>query len=462
MSNTFKYQDIEVVEELYEAVFVRRENVLLESPGGFGKSHQVKQLAKIAKEKCIDFHITSTTGISAISIGGSTINKWAGIQIANDINEVDEIVKKIYTRKYETRQNWINCEILVIDEISMMSEVTLDIISEVGKKIRKNSKPFGGLQVIFTGDFLQIKPVNGNFAFYSDVWCDLDLQTIQLTTSYRFTDKIYSDLLLRVRIGKQTQEDIKLLQTRVGAYEEFKQNYKLGDIKPTKLYSTNSYVDCHNTRELNELDGQMFTYESTDKTIHLSEKNANEMKLKDKNDSGILGKKKRNFIKLSDAKIKECIEILSTLANKKLSFKVNCQVMLTRNLDIENSLGNGSRGIITECGVDYVDVKFHYDNVIHRIKQYDFEYEDHTVYVLRKQLPLKLSFATSIHKSQGATLDFVCIAIDHTIFEPSMAYVALSRVRSLDSLLLSSLNEDKLYPNQDALNFEKEIGLIED
>lgn len=459
MSDT---ENSDVVPELYESVFVKKENVFLSGAGGNGKTYQVKQLAKIAKKRFQEFHITSTTGVSAIGVGGMTIHKWSGICIANDIDEVESIVKKIHLRKYECKQRWLDCETLVIDEISMLSDTTLDIISEVGKRIRKNKDPFGGLQIIFTGDFLQIKPVNGNFAFYSDVWNDLDMQTIQLTTAHRFTDKVYSDLLCRVRVGKQTQDDINLLKSRVESYHEYTKNYKLGDIQPTKIYATNYFVNNHNQRELNVLEGQLFTYEATDKIMHLSEKNSNEMKLKDKNASGILGKKKRNFIKLPEAKQKECEETLSCLVNKKLCFKVNCQVMLTRNLDVENFLANGSRGIIVECSDNYIDVKFHHDNITHRIEKFEFEHEDNTVYLYRKQFPLKLAFASSIHKSQGSTLDFVSIAIDRTIFQGSIAYVALSRVRNLNGLLLSSFDPDKLYCNKDALQFEKDIGLIDD
>ncbi len=440
------------------------ENVFITGPGGTGKSYSIREIANHAQSQNVNIHITSTTGISAVAINGMTIHKWGGIGIST-LDEVDIVVNKINTRNPDCRSRWKKCEILVIDEISMLSADTFDLLNIVGQNIRRNSKPFGGIQIILTGDFMQISPVKGTFAFRSQIWDSLNMQTILLSTPHRFTDSKYFEMLQRIRIGKQSPEDVEILQSRVKAYHEHIANYNSGQIKPTCMFSVNSQVDSYNQKELNLLPGQIFTFSARDKILHASAKNESQIVTKKStktSTSGVqLGVRSLPTVKLSQSKKDEYTELLNTMVPNTLQLKVGAQVMLTRNICVENKLANGSRGIVVNCTNAFVDVKF-MDEQVHSIVAYDYEYEDNTVYMKRTQIPLVLCFATSIHKSQGFTLDFICAKIDQSVFNGSMSYVALSRVRSLDGLLLSGFDPRKMYPNPDSLAFEKELGLIDE
>jgi ATP-dependent DNA helicase PIF1 len=382
-----KYEESDLYKlypELYIEIFVKKRNVLLSGLAGCGKSFAIALIKKEALRLSIVCGITSTTGVSAHAIKGETIHRWSGIKLADKPLLV--IIKNIRS-KSEALKRWKKTQILVIDEVSMLGKNVLDIINKIGQEIRipkkdqkyyfnnKISMPtFGGLQVIFSADFLQLMPVKDDFCFKSLVWHQLNLYNFRLIHPYRYADIDHFKMLTRIRVGAFTKGDIAKLRTRVKAYDDYKLKEKNGeteDIKPTRIYPLKKDVEAINLMELNKLEGDDILYEATDVITQ---------KYKDDDfDSNIY------------------VEIMDLIVNYELLLKVGAQVMLTSNLNVENGLVNGSRGVIIECHDERIVVKFRDDQVID-ITPYVYEYEDEKVSVIRYQFPLILAWSISVHK----------------------------------------------------------------
>lgn len=418
---------------MFENYVKKGKNVFLTGPGGCGKTHSVSLLSKLYPSMIL----TSTTGISAIAIGGTTIHSFSGIGVPRARDTIEDIVKK--AKMSLRRDDVINCEKLVIDEVSMLGASTLDLLNTVFKHVRGINKPFGGIQVIFTGDMLQLPPINDDYCFKSETWKELDLQIIYLTKLYRFTDEKYSDMLLRIRTGDNTYEDNSELFKRFFAYKETIDNEEIFnkmEIKPTYLYSKKIDVTDKNLEELDKLDTELFTYEAIDK-----------IKPRYKEKYTAAEKEKINFN-------------LDLMAPKSVFLKVGAQVMLTVNVSLELGLANGSRGVVTKLEREMIEVKFlnsapnSEEKLVKTFTRHDFEYiEQGQVISTRQQFPFILAWACSIHKIQGASLDCAIINLGQSIFEASQAYVALSRVRSLFGLYLEAYKPVKIFCNKEALQF---------
>jgi hypothetical protein len=215
-------------------------NILLTGSAGAGKSWTIKRLKDIYEKKRLNIGITSTTGASAILIEGSTIHSWSGIAICNS---KESALKQVQTRK-APQQRIITTSLLIIDEVSMMSDVVLDILDHVFRVVRNNNKAFGGMQVVLCGDFFQLKPVKcDTFAFQSPNWPYLINEVHELTYIFRQESSTFCKALNEVRIGEVGPETMKLFESCIG--REF-----TGDIKPTELYAVNEDVDRINEDEL--------------------------------------------------------------------------------------------------------------------------------------------------------------------------------------------------------------------
>jgi ATP-dependent DNA helicase PIF1 len=396
-------------EELKHIVLNEKRNVFLSGAGGCGKSYLVQQLKKECVKLGVKMTVTSTTGISAVNIGGSTIHSWSGIGISTNIDQICNTIVK-----FKKTSQWKETKILCIDEISMLGKQTFEVLHHVAQNVRRNfDKPFGGLQVILTGDFMQLAPVKDEFCFKSTLWESLNLHNIILKNPFRFSDMKYYEMLQRIRHGKQTVQDISLLQDRVEAYKK----YQVQDINPTTLFSTNINVDEYNNKELLKI---------REKEWIFTAKDSDPFATRIFNTSGI---------------------------PEVITLKRGAQVMLTRNLDLEKELCNGSRGVIMHIETGNVYVKFN-NGDIHPIAHFTFEVEDGGILRSRVQMPLKLAYALTIHKSQGSSLDCAIIDLGPKLFSSALAYVALSRVRSLDGLYISSLSPTKIKCDQEAMEFD--------
>lgn len=426
---------------LTEAIFENKDNVYISGIAGSGKSYLLKQLYDEAVKRKLNCVLTSTTGVSSFNVGGCTIHSWTGIilpsQIPKDIQEfISRIVTKIKFKRYLLKK-WQNLKILFIDEVSMLGANYIDVIDNVARMVRGVNSPFGGIQVVASGDFLQLPPVGDFFCFESPCWEELHFKNYVLTKAYRFTEQRWNDILQRARVGKLTPSDVSYLRKCIN-----KDN--TSDIKPTVIYSLKKDVDDINEVALDDIDEKSYVYEAID----------------------FMGEEIQTTTQNEEFKIiRNCTEeqakVLDSNLNvkRKVVLKKGAQVMLLANLDVAEGLVNGSRGIITKIDNNEITVKFKGKNQEFEeiIKPYDFKIEHQEELLVRKIVPLIPAYASTVHKMQGLTIDCGIVNCGDSIFSPGQAYVALSRVRSLEGLYLESLKPEKIYPNKKALKFEEEM-----
>jgi ATP-dependent DNA helicase PIF1 len=436
---------------LYRLVFVENRNIYLSGLGGCGKSFLAKIIKAYGTFIGLRVAMTSTTGTSAYGIGGVTIHSWSGIRLAD--KPTDVIINYIKGNKQKL-DNWKKTDILILDEVSMLGAKIVTLLDVIGKDVRLGKKEikrfigsqkdvpaFGGLQLIASGDMSQTPPVKDDFAFYSPVWNQLNFHTIRLTTPHRFPDINHFNMLARARDGKLTDEDITKLRTRVVAYEEYARKLKNGEIKeseikPTRIYSLNRNVDALNAEELDKLDSDPVLYEACDTiTVKRDEKSG------------------EFLVNPKHIKSDEYMEYMENLAEKDMLLKVNAQVMLKINLDVDMGLTNGSRGIIEELFDEKIRIKFK-NGLTVDIVAHPFEYEDNEVVCVRMQYPIKLAWAMTFHKAVGATLDYAILDLGTSLWS-NLGYVGLSRCRTLEGLLITNLIPEKIKSHEDSVEFEK-------
>ena len=379
--------------------------------GNFIITHNTAVIKMFMKlyQKDRQIAVTSTTGTSALLLNGTTVHSYLGIGYGN--GTVKSIVDKIYGWSW-LKKRWNLLECLFIDEISMLDPELFDKLEEIARIVRRNNAPFGGIQIVLSGDFLQLPCVGtNNFCFEAKSWNKCIKHTIYLNEIMRQGDNTFQEVLNKVRVGNIDDQVKNVLDSRIGA----KLNNEFG-IKPTGLYSQNNDVDLINDEELDKLsaDGRQF-YEYKMEVVFypgVTNKTASLDKFK-----------------------KYCI------APETLQLCTGAQVMLLKNLDISNGLANGSRGVVTGFISDMPLVKF-LNGEERLMEQNVWEIEENDKKILRaQQIPLKVAYAISIHKSQGCSLDYAEIDLAG-VFEYGQAYVALSRVKSLEGLSIIDVDYD--------------------
>ena len=430
--------EYEIIKKIRE-----RENVCILGPGGTGKTTLLKYIIK-KFDKDYDIGVSSTTGVSALNLEGVTAHKLFGVGLAQDTKEhLFEFIKEKRRNKYKYLSK---VDIIIIDEVSMLSKIFFEKLDYIMKKIRKCDEFFGGVQVIFSGDFLQLPPVRAPYVFTSDVWLQANaegkLLVYQLNKCRRYANQDYFELLQRARIGKITSEDSKKLYGRFKAYKEECINGNFYDIvdgkkvireiQPVRLFPYRRDVNSFNTTKLKELNSEPKIYVSKDK-------------IKRKGRSG-----QYEDVYMSDS-AKESL-FRTILVDEKLSLKVGCQVMCTRNMTDNQYVVNGSVGIVQQLNANSVFVKF--DGVQYPYElgynKWDVKYEK--LKLIREQIPLILSYAITIHKSQSQTLE-TCVIDIGDVFTKGQAYVALSRCRFFDKLYLKDYDPDSIEAHPDVLDY---------
>ena len=416
-----------------------KENILLHGPGGCGKSYCLKYIANYYQLKGKNISCTSTTGVSAINlcdaerkISATTLHSWSGIGMGT--LSAKKLVAKVIIKK-EARERWLNTEILILDEVSMLGSTLIDKLDYIGRNIRHDDRPFGGLQVIFSGDFLQLPPVKDDWAFNSDVWSSVNFHPYILTEPKRYDDLDYFNMLLRVRSGLHTIADEKAIKARIVAYKNFlevvknsKENTNI--IKPTRIHSKKKDVDQENFSELEKLDGDVEEFIASD-----------------------------NFTKITDkAKPEYYFEALDENIPRSIALKKGAQVMLKFNLDIKQGFVNGTRGVVLDIDRDNetVLVKFLNGKKL-LVEKITWTNEDKDGIATRVQIPLILAWAGTIHKVQSVTLDYAIIDLGPDIFCDGQAYVALSRVRNFKGLFITNFLSSSLRVNREALGYSKSL-----
>jgi ATP-dependent DNA helicase PIF1 len=397
--------------DAYEAI-VGGESIFLTGPGGTGKSHLIGLLAETLPTMGRTLALTAMTGCAAVLLGhgAKTFHSWAGIGLGKD--PAEKYIQFITEKAYPLKKRWRSTEVLVIDEISMLTPELLELIDQVAKGVRRNTKPMGGIQVIFVGDFLQLPPVTKSnilkFAFESPYWSTIIQRTIHLKRIFRQNDPIFQTILDEARFGEVSADSLSILKTRCNV------SWDKEPIQPTLLFSRNIDVETINNSSLQQLEGEEYTFQ-----------------IETTSRAG-----------LSQSELERVIDKMDKDQNyaRELNLKVGAQVMLIVNLDQDKGLVNGSRGVI--MGFDEVlswPIVMFKNKVTMTIQPHIWVFDNENP-VERSQLPLRLAYALTIHKSQGATLDCTLIDIGANTFEYGQAYVALSRVKNLESLYIHQVN----------------------
>ena len=403
-------------------------NIFLTGQAGVGKSFVLNQFIshyrKHLEEDDKRIYVTSTTGISALVVGGQTIHRFCGIGLGD--KGIDELFKKVMQNS-KTKKRYLQTRILMIDEISMMGPELFDKIDLLFRRVRKQNVPFGGIQLIVSGDLLQLPPVKAEgFVFDSFNWDEVIHETIYLTEVMRQNDSIFIQTLNKIRKGVVDEEVKAVLESRrvPPSENEF-------GVLPSQLFSRRDRVKKVNDEELKRL---MDAGEITKTFICQYE----------------FGK----TVKEENKEYLKALMMEQSDIDEEIVLSSKCQVMLKVNMP-ELRLANGSRGIILGFGpvTGYPIVQF-LDGRYMEIAPHTWEIEEGKERILKRQIPLQLAFAISFHKSQGSTLEYVIIDIGREVFEYGQTYVALSRVKSLDGLfIINHIDYTKIRANPRVLEY---------
>jgi ATP-dependent exoDNAse (exonuclease V) alpha subunit len=391
-------------------VMLSGESVLLTGPAGAGKTYVLNQFIKFAKSEGKRVSVTATTGLAATHLGGTTIHSWSGIGI-------DDCLKNNFVEFMTKGRREIieKTDVLIIDEISMLHDYRLDMIDEICRVVRKKDEPFGDIQVIMSGDFFQLPPINrgdaraGGFVVNSNVWKELDPVICYLEEQYRQDDEKLLDILNSLRAGELRRHHAESLLQRVDVVPDNNQLL-------TEIYTVNIDVDRLNDDKLDQLEGDELFYTQT-----------------------TTGGK--NYIESLQR---------SVLAPSTLRLKKNAFVMAVKNSS-DRKYANGSLGVVIEFEpvTEYPIVEFQNGKVVTMMPD-TWELRDgEKKRASITQIPLRLAWAITVHKSQGMTLDAARIDLRKAFVE-GMGYVALSRVKNLHNLYLSGINQMALKVSEDA------------
>ncbi len=378
-------------------------NVFLTGAAGTGKTYVLNEYVRWLREHAISVGITASTGIAATHLGGMTIHSWSGIGIKDYLSEwdLDALTQKQYLAKRIER-----VKVLVIDEVSMLAPNTLDMVDQVCRVVKRSSEPFGGMQIVLSGDFFQLPPVvrgasSELFADSAQCWSGADIRECYLTEQYRHEDNSYAQLLNDIRDGNVSSDTHEKLNSRINAKLDV-------DGEPTRLYTHNVDVDARNAEELAKLGGSTTKFE-------------------------MKGRGKKNLVEALKRGV---------LAPETLELKKNARVMFVKN-DREGRYVNGTIGTVVgyELGNPVVET-LSGERIVAEDVEWNIE-EDGKPLATVEQIPLRLAWAITVHKSQGMSLDAAEIDLSKA-FTPGQGYVALSRLRTLGGLVLTGLNEQAL------------------
>ncbi len=424
------------------------ENIFITGPGGTGKTYLIKEIVKHAKENNKAIQVCALTGCAAILLEckATTLHAFAGIGLGN--GSISDVVDRVVKSRHK-RPNWQKTDILIVDEVSMLSLKLFKILDLIAKRIKnKRNIPFGGMQIIFSGDFYQLPPVGNEneiettqFCFESDMWDLLFPNQICLDEIFRQTDEKYAKILNKLRVGKITTNAITTLEKCVGKI------IKEGE-EPTRLLPRRRDADALNNCELEKLDIEtenIYTMKQVpEKELPLSKEQLTNL----------------NLFTPKERSLEAQFLADNLIVEREIKLRKGAYVMCIANLNIESyrPIINGSQGIVVDFIDGYPLVKFKED-VIEVIGPHIWQSEK-IPGVAIKQIPLIYGWAITIHKAQGLTLDKGYIDLGSQIFECGQTYVALSRVKSLDGLYLKSFDFTKIKINKKVKDFYSKSLII--
>lgn len=457
---TLMVKELSAEQRIAYQQFIKGGNVFITGPGGTGKTRLIKYLVQFAKSIKKRIQVCALTGCAAILLGcnARTLHSWSGIKLAKDAKAV--VIDSVLRNKHQVA-TWKKTDCLILDEVSMLSRKIFEIIEEIARRARRNSAPFGGMQVIFTGDFYQLPPVGTHgesesdaFCFESPVWNTVFRKEnhIELKTMFRQVDPTYINILTEVRKGRISEAGIKILQART------KCDYNADDhggCVPTKLFplrSKTDYVNATMFARLAEEEHVFSIIQRTDCVVRMD--TGKELKPTEMSGCHRLTAKEREY------------ELNMLTANSPcvptLRLKKGAAVMCSINLDVQNGICNGSQGIISgfaKTSQNELLPMVRFSNGITKVISVHYWQSEDYPMIAVGQFPLCLAWALTIHKIQGASLGIAEIDIGQSIFEYGQTYVALSRVRSLDGLYLSAFQPEKICANPKVAAFyQNQIG----
>lgn len=399
-------------------ILLSGESVLLTGPAGAGKTYVLNQFIRLSKAEGKHVSVTATTGLAATHLGGTTIHSWAGIGVADSLPQgfVEHMAKG-------RREIIEKTDVLVIDEISMLHDYRLDMVDEACRLVRRKDVPFGGIQIVMSGDFFQLPPINrgearaGGFVVNAKVWRELDPTICYLDEQHRQDDDDeLLEILNALRAGDIRRHHAEKLLERTEAEPP-------QDVVLTELHTVNVDVDKLNEARLDELGGDELFYTQTT---------------------------------TGSANYVENLQ-RSVLAPATLRLKQGALVMAVKNAS-DRKYANGSIGEVTDFAPDteYPIVQFRNGHTVTMVPD-SWELRDgEKKRASIMQIPLRLAWAITVHKSQGMTLDAARMDLRKAFVE-GMGYVALSRVKSLSNLYLAGINRMALTISSDALEIDETL-----
>lgn len=384
-------------------------NVCITGGAGTGKSYLVSEISRDLHDKK-HMAVTAMTGSAALLIRATTLHRRLSLRLAK--GTAAEIAFNISkNRKFTAYYDILELDLLIIDEFSMLNDILFDKVSKVLQILRRNSKPFGGIQVVLVGDLYQLPPVEDRYCFQSDLWPKCNFEICELTQNMRQKDdEPFMEMLKRLRLGRCSREDLAVLRS-------LKETQFPEGIEPTKLYCKNVDVDRINSEALQKVGGQLFTFPT----------------------------KYTGSLEASVQYAKSCN------VPEQVTVCVGAQVMVTYNYNPELGLVNGTRGVVTALDQKAVKIRL-LDGREEMVPYIKIEQEDDPDVGL-DFMPLKLAWAVTIHKSQGMTLDAIEIDIGSNIFTVGQAYTALSRARNLKSVRVMDVAARSFCTSHDVIDF---------
>ncbi|MEK7541035.1 MAG: PIF1 family DEAD/DEAH box helicase [Patescibacteria group bacterium] len=397
-------------------------NVFLTGPPGSGKTFLLNKYIDYLKQLHKTVAVTASTGIAATHMNGITLHSWSGLGIRDRVTDKD--IRILMGRKY-LKKRLKTAEVLIVDEVSMLRPNQFDAVDKICQYFKASFAPFGGMQVVCSGDFFQLPPIERNgeakFIVESNAWKNLEMKICYLEGQFRHKDEKLSNLLNHIRDNRAEESKEILLNSR------YLENQFSLNITPTKLYTHNADVDAINSVELSKIEGKEFTYQMTSK-----------------GPKELVASLKRNC-----------------LSPEILLLKQGAQVMFIKN-NFEMGYVNGTQGKVIGFNNEQMPIveTFSGRRITAKMAGWTID-EDNIIKAQINQIPLRLAWAITVHKSQGMNLDTAEIDLSKCFVE-GMGYVAISRLRTLAGLKLVGINNLAFYVNEKAVEMDKEFREMSD